>query len=384
MSASAKRLPQAGGELAARLREMIADAGPISVADYMSHCLYDPEDGYYRVREPIGRGGDFITSPEISQIFGELIGLWAVENWRSMGSPASLRLIELGPGRGTLMADALRAGALVPDFIDALDVHLIEASERLQMEQKRRLDESGAALSWHQNLETVPDGPAIIIANEFFDALPIRQFEWRHGAWYERCVGLDDAGGFAFCCPDPLDAASKMIPAHLQVGTRDGAVFEVRPGCRPITQEMGRRAAGDELAALIFDYGHIASAHGETLQAVHRHTSVDPLSTPGQTDLTAHVDFEDLARLAAASALRVWGPLDQGALLSELGLAARCEALLLRASSDQARQISSGARRLIDPQQMGCLFKTIAVTSTNLPRPAGFSLPWPACPSEAA
>lgn len=384
MSAQAKRLPQAGGELAARLRDLIADAGPISVEDYVSHCLYDPEHGYYRVQEAIGRGGDFITSPEISQIFGELIGLWAIETWQSMGAPASLRLIELGPGRGTLMADALRAGALAPSFLDALDVHLVEASERLRMEQKQRLDECGVALSWHQDLETVPKGPAIIIANEFFDALPIRQLEFRQGAWHERCVGLDNAGGFAFCCPDPLGTADKLIPAHLQVGARDGAVFEVRPGCQPIIQELGRRAAGDALAALIFDYGHVGSAHGETLQAVRRHTPADPLSTPGQADLTAHVDFEDLARLAAANDLSVWGPLDQGALLTKLGLAARCETLLQGASPHQAQLISSGARRLIDPQQMGRLFKTIAVTSVNLPPPAGFTMPWPASPPGVA
>ncbi len=378
---TARARPRSGpretaASLAGALRRRIEETGPIALVDYMEACLHDPGHGYYRVAEPLGSEGDFVTAPEVSQIFGELIGLWAAETWRAMGAPETFRLVELGPGRGTLMADALRASRLVPEFAAALTLHLVETSVPLRKAQEERLEGPGVRPCWHERLEDVPEGPAIVIANEFFDALAVRQFERRGTGWRERCVGIGEDGAFSFClAPRPV-RDKEILSALPRGGVRDGDIFETRPACRPLAGELARRAARFPLACLVIDYGHLESACGDTLQAVRAHSNADPLEAPGAADLTAHVDFEALARGAAAAGLRVWGPLRQAAFLLSLGLAERCEALVKAASPDQARLVESGARRLVDPAQMGALFKVIALTSQQSPAPPAFEAEW--------
>lgn len=355
--------------LTQKLKRRIAEQGPMSVAAYMEACLADPDHGYYRTRDPLGARGDFTTAPEVSQIFGELIGLWCVEVWRGMGAPSPFALVELGPGRGTLMADALRASRVVPEFGMAARLHLVETSPVLRQAQKERL--GGYKPRWHDALADVPAGPALIVANEFLDALPARQFVRRGEAWYERLVSVEK-GRLAFCLSDaPLGGVSP-IPETVRDAACDGDIAEARPAAEALVSEIGRRAGAHPLAALFVDYGHGRSAPGDTLQAVSAHGYADPLEAPGEQDLTAHVDFEALGHAARAAGLNVHGPVEQGAFLLALGLAQRCERLMKEAGPEQAQAVETGARRLVDPMQMGTLFKVMALTSPSVAAPPPF------------
>jgi NADH dehydrogenase [ubiquinone] 1 alpha subcomplex assembly factor 7 len=360
--------------LAARLAARIATDGPLSVEDYMQACLLDAGGGAYASRQPIGRQGDFITAPEISQIFGELLGLWAVAVWQSMGEPGSITIAELGPGRGTLIADALRAWRGSPRFVESVAVALVEASPVMAEAQRTTLRAAPVPLSWYASLDDVPQGPLIVLANEFIDALPIRQFIRRGPAWRERLVATDGKTGFAFTVgaavapPDPaLTKDARPAP--------EGAIVETRPGAERLLAELRRRAAAAPLAALLIDYGHTEQGFGDTLQAVRSHRFADPLTAPGQADLSAHVDFAALKASAEELGLRAYGPLPQGEFLLKLGLGERRERLLEGASSAQAAAIGSGAARLVDPAQMGVLFKALALTSAGLAPPPPFAFP---------
>jgi NADH dehydrogenase [ubiquinone] 1 alpha subcomplex assembly factor 7 len=349
--------------LAERLRDRIAREGPISVEAYMQACLADTHAGYYATRQPIGRDGDFVTAPEISQIFGELIGLWAAAVWQSMGTPRRVVIAELGPGRGTLMADALRAWHSVPGLLDAVSIALVETSPSLRAIQKKRLADAGVPVTWHARFEELPQGPLIVIANEFLDALPIRQLVRRDGAWRERCVGLDARGRFIF-----VEGAK----ADHDQDAHEGAIFEARPAVHSLVTQFAARAAQAPVAALFIDYGHDTSSFGDTLQAVRRHKYADPLAAPGEADLTAHVDFAAVTRAAKAAGLVVYGPMPQGEFLLRLGLEARRGRLLQNATNAQAEAILTGTARLVDPRQMGLLFKALAVTDTGLAPPPPF------------
>lgn len=357
------------------LKRRIAETGPITIAEFMETCLADPEFGYYQGRDPLGRDGDFVTAPEISQIFGELIGLWCVEVWRGMGQPADLRLIELGPGRGTLMADALRAARLVPAFLDAAELHLVETSPVLKRRQAETLKDVLPAPHWHDALSDVPAGPAILVANEFLDALPVRQFVHRADRWHERCIGMDRTGALTFCTGTGALQDTGLIPPPLRAGAPEDTIVEVRPAATALLEELGRRGAQHGLAALIIDYGHTKHALGETLQAVRRHRYADPLADIGTADLTAHVDFATLADVARSVGLRVWGPTTQSEFLLRLGLAQRCEQLVAGADTAKARTVSAAATRLVEHGQMGDLFKVVALTSAELPPPPPFEGP---------
>jgi NADH dehydrogenase [ubiquinone] 1 alpha subcomplex assembly factor 7 len=357
--------------LEAKIRRIIAVDGPMSVAAFMQLCLGDPVHGYYMTRDPLGRGGDFITAPEISQMFGELIGLWAAAVWQAMGAPARLALAELGPGRGTLMADALRAARVVPAFVAALGVHLVETSPVLRRLQQERLAGLGVPVAWHGDIADVPDGPLIVIANEFFDALPVHQAVKAADGWHERMVGVD-AGALAFALhPDPIPGFAAIVPGRL-AGASAGAVYEWRSG--DVTAEIARRVAGHGGAALALDYGHRESALGETLQAVGRHRFADPLASPGEVDLTAHVDFAALARTAEGAGARVHGPVAQGEFLRRLGIEARAAALRATASAAQAADIDAALARLAGAERdaMGELFKAIAFADSRLGALPGF------------
>jgi len=356
--------------LADLLRRRIADAGPLGIADFMAEALGHPDHGYYATRDPLGAAGDFITAPEVSQMFGELIGLWCAEVWRTALAPRPVALVELGPGRGTLMADALRAARMLPDFAEALTVHLVETSPVLRSAQERTL--AAHQVQWHRSLETVPDGPALLIANEFFDALPVRQFELAAGGWHERMVGLAP-GGARFCVVLAPDAAPDApVPREIHEAAQPGDVAETCPAGLSIAGQLARRVARHGGAALIIDYGHAASAPGDTLQAVRGHKRCDPLDVPGEADLTAHVDFAALAREAARRGAATYGPVPQGLFLARLGIAERAERLRRSATPEQARDIASALHRLIAQEEMGTLFKVLAITPADMPAPPGF------------
>jgi NADH dehydrogenase [ubiquinone] 1 alpha subcomplex assembly factor 7 len=361
----------ATGPLAARLKERIAREGPLSVADYMQTCLADPSAGYYISRQPIGKEGDFVTSPEVSQIFGELLGLWSVAVWQSMGEPPSVIVAELGPGRGTWTADALRAWRSVPKFLKSVTFALVETSPVLRDAQQAMLRGAPVPLQWCDRIEDAPSGPLILIANEFIDALPVRQLVRRNGVWRERRVTIGRNGAFAFTEAEAIQD-DELASAALGIDAPDGAILETRPAVKALLSALATRAGETPLAALIVDYGHDETSVGDTLQAVHRHRFADPLATPGEVDLTAHVDFAALKETAQALGLTTHGPMAQGAFLLKLGLEARRDRLLAQARPDQKEAILSGAARLADPRAMGLLFKVLALTSNGLAPPPPF------------
>jgi len=357
--------------LARRLAERIRRDGALSIADYMSEALGDPDFGYYRKRDPFGAAGDFVTSPEISQIFGELIGLWCAASWEQMGRPDPVILAELGPGRGTLMADALRAIAVAADFRRALRLHLVETSPMLRQAQATRL--AAADPTWHDSIATLPAGPLILVANEFLDALPLHQFVRDPSGWRERRVGLDEDGELAFISNAPdATAMTALIPQALR-DAAVGDIFETRPAAASLARALGTALGIHPGIALFIDYGHEASACGDTLQAVRRHRPEPVLAAPGETDLTAHVDFAAFADAAATAGARVWGPVPQGAFLAALGIAERAEQLLRHATAAQIAALESACRRLLDPGEMGTLFKVLALAHPSLSAPAGFA-----------
>jgi len=351
--------------LARKLAERIRAAGPLTVADYMKAALFDPDSGYYATRDPLGVAGDFVTAPEISQIFGELIGLWCVDTWRKMGSPRPVVVAELGPGRGTLMKDALRAARVVPEFGAAAALHLVEASPVLRAAQMKALSAHGPV--WHGGAEELPSGPILLIANEFLDALPIRQFVRVEDGWRERQVTLAETGdGFSFALGSMSAAIDVPDEAPL------GAVREISEGASRLGAWLGARLTRDGGASLFIDYGYVNGGYGDTLQSLGRHRRHEVLEEPGTADLTAHVDFAAFGRAAAGAGARVSGPVAQARFLSRLGIAERAERLLGAASETQAGSIATGYRRLLDPAAMGSLFKALALSDPVLPALAGF------------
>jgi SAM-dependent MidA family methyltransferase len=349
------------------LKRIIALEGPLTVERYMALCLGHPAHGYYMTRDPFGTDGDFTTAPEVSQMFGELIGLWAAEVWRLMGAPRPFRLIELGPGRGTLMSDLLRAARIVPGLLEAADIHLVETSPALKARQQEKLSSAPVPVTWHAALSEVQAGPAIVVANEFFDALPIRQYVRTEGGWCERLVGLGEDEGLSFGLAAEADA---RLPHMGNIGD----VLEWAGVALDIVQDLAARLVGQGGAALLIDYGHSASAFGDTLQAVKRHAFSDPLSEPGEADLTVHVDFARLTEAARSWGAAVHGSIPQSDFLRALGIEARAKALQANATADQAADVESALHRLTDaaPAGMGSLFKVIAISHPNLTGLPGF------------
>jgi NADH dehydrogenase [ubiquinone] 1 alpha subcomplex assembly factor 7 len=364
-------MPDARTPLEAEIRRLIGIAGPMPIAEYMRLCLAHPQYGYYLTHEPIGAAGDFITAPEISQMFGELIGLWAAAVWKQMGAPEDVRVIELGPGRGTLIVDAVRAAKTVKDFHAAMVLHLVEISPRLRQRQEARLDAVGAPAMWHPALADVPAGPTIIIANEFVDALPVHQAVKRADGWHERVVDIGPDDKFALAeARDPLPHFDATLPRALR-SAPEGSIYEWRHDT--VSIEIGRRVR-DEGAALIIDYGHVRQGLGETLQAVAGHAFTDPLAAPGEADLTAHVDFAALAQTAEIIGARIHGPVSQGDFLRRLGIDKRAAILKAGVASDKAGAIDGAAARLTagGPKGMGELFKALAIADPKLGPLPGF------------
>jgi NADH dehydrogenase [ubiquinone] 1 alpha subcomplex assembly factor 7 len=358
-----------------RIVRRIAEQGPLSVAEYMALCLADPGDGYYTRdepgRDPFGAKGDFVTAPEVSQMFGELLGLWCADAWtRVLDSPKPVELVELGPGRGTLMADALRAAQAAPGFLEAARINLVEISPSLKRKQRAAL--AGRDVRWHDSLDTVPEGPLLLVANEFFDALPLRQFAVTEQGAVERMVGLDESGAeLRFGLAPGASPWAKLLPPALANAPK-GSVVELSPASLALVQAIARRIATRGGAALILDYGPAASAPGDTLQAVRRHRKVGALDEPGEADLTAHVDFAALAAAAEAAGARAFGPVPQGEFLKRLGIERRAQRLSAGADPRRRRDIAAALKRLLAPGEMGTLFKALALAPRDKGTPAGF------------
>ena len=355
--------------MAARIARRIRREGPLSIAAFMAIALHDREGGYYARRDPLGGDGDFITAPEISQIFGELIGLWCADLWRHLGEPDPVVLVELGPGSGALLGDLLRAAATLPKFRRALDLYLVEASPVLRARQQRRLGDIGARFI--ESIDALPQGPLLLVANEFLDALPIRQLVRGRAEWAERVVTLDCEGRLVFADGPENPALSLLVPAALRARP-SGTIVEICPAAAAFAATLGERLAARPGAALFVDYGYFPSAPGPTLAALRRHAAAALLDDPGGADLSAHVDFAAFAAAARAAGAIVHGPVAQGRFLAALGAEARLAALSARAEPAQRARLASSLERLIDPAQMGTLFKALALTSRGLPAPAGF------------
>jgi NADH dehydrogenase [ubiquinone] 1 alpha subcomplex assembly factor 7 len=342
-----------------RLRAQISAGGPISVAQYMTACLHDPDFGYYATRPAIGADGDFLTAPMVSQMFGELLGVWAASAWELMGRPDEVRLIEMGPGDGTLMGDILKAARHAPGFLDAADIWLVETSAPLRALQAERL---GEIVRWASHLAEVPHGaPTILIANELLDCLPARQFVRTPIGWAEQVVGLDAAGDLTFGLADT--PAAGLLPEAAV-----GQVFEQSAAQASLGAELGRRIAADMGCALLIDYGRAEVGFGDTLQALRRHEKVEPLACPGEADLTVHADFPAVMGAARAEGVEAQ-ILTQTQFLARLGIGERAEALV-RGAPERSAVIGRQLTRLIAADQMGELFKVCAVHTPDWTPPA--------------
>ncbi|HEX2760222.1 MAG TPA: SAM-dependent methyltransferase, partial [Rhizomicrobium sp.] len=327
----------------------------------------DAEGGYYATRDPFGRGGDFITAPEISQMFGEMLGLWCGQVWVDQGCPKNTRLVEMGPGRGTLMADALRALKRVPGFLDEVELVMVEASPTLRDIQRERLKDSGATIRWSAHFES-HDSPLLLLANEFFDALPVRQYVKTARGWCERMVIVKD-GTLAFALAPQVTPAA-AIPAS-RAGAPDGGVYETAPAAISLAEEISRLIASHGGAALLIDYGYADAGFGETLQAVRDHRFAPILSDPGASDLSAHVDFAALAEAAHHGGARVFGPRPQGAFLDGLGIGVRARRLI-QSHPSETENLTKAVARLTAPDQMGNLFQAMALLPPSASPPPGF------------
>ncbi|MDV4145927.1 class I SAM-dependent methyltransferase [Shimia sp. FJ5] len=349
-------------DLEAHLAARIRAGGPLRVSEFMAEALLNPTHGYYTTRDPLGAAGDFTTAPEISQMFGEMIGLCLAQSWLDQGHPARFALAELGPGRGTLMADILRATRAVPGFTEAATLHLVEASPPLRAAQRATL---GEEVTWHDSIDTLPEDRALfLVANEFFDALPIRQFLRSGPGWRERLVGLEDES-LRFGLGDLL---AQPALHHRLADTQEGDLVEICPQAAPIMAAIGTRIEAQGGVGIVIDYGDWRSL-GDTLQAMRAHEKVAPLEAPGTADLTAHVDFEALANATPSAHSRLT---PQGVFLERLGITARAQALAKGLSGAALESHIAAHRRLTHPEEMGNLFKTLAVYPTDATPPPGF------------
>jgi SAM-dependent MidA family methyltransferase len=345
--------------LGEKIAGLIRAAGPISVADYMAICLFDPEDGYYTTREPFGAKGDFVTAPEVSQMFGELVAVWLVQAWQANGKPLPATIAEIGPGRGTLMKDIVRTiSRIAPDLAAGADFALVETSPRLAAVQQETLRGSGPAFTWHAVLDTLPESPLFIVGNEIFDALPFRQFVKYDRKWLERAIGLDNDDAFQFgigtvsLAPVSLPAEAKNAP--------DGSIFEIAPAREALMSEVASRIAAHGGAGLFFDYGHLGPGLGDTFQAVRVHKSEGVFDNPGEADLTSHVDFAALAGVARAQGLASHMTTQAGFLIG-MGLLERAGRLGQQGDDAARAKIAADAERLAGSDQMGELFKVLAI-----------------------
>lgn len=339
-------------ELETLIKSHIHLNGPMSVETYWNFCLAHPQFGYYITRDPLGQAGDFTTAPEISQLFGEMIGIWAAEQWNRLGQPHHIHLVEIGPGRGTLMSDLLRIARLIPDFLKSLSIHLIETSPALRNRQKEKL--AGYDVSWHDTIETIPqNAPVILIGNEFLDALPIQQFAFKDGQWFERMIGIGERNKLVF------GLSATPVPLNLPQA-KEQDVVEISAVREAFTHKLCERIKSQGGAALLIDYGHDVSAMGDTLQAVRSHAYCDLLKDCGEADITSHVDFGRLKSIAEKLGCRT-SLQGQGSFLKTTGIELRAEQILKSATEKQKDDIRAGLNRLVDDKQMGTLFRVMEI-----------------------
>ena len=353
------------------LERRVRRVGPMTVAEFMAEALHHRQSGYYATGDPLGPGGDFVTAPEVSQMFGELLGLWMVSAWTSQGSPPDAVLVELGPGRGTLMADAARAIAAAGAGVLVRTPHLVETSPVLRRSQAERLAHLEPV--WHRDLSDMPDGPWFVIANEFLDALPIHQLVLRDGDWREVLVSArPDGDGLCWAMDRAPSTLTGVLPEPLRRSREDGLIAEICPAAEHLVSDVAARISACGGAGLFVDYGAMRNARGATLQAVCGHRPVDPLEAPGRADLSSHVDFARLRERAAAAGCVMHGPVDQGRFLVELGIRERAAALGRGGDADRRIRVERDMARLIDPGQMGTLFKAAAILPRDQDMPPGF------------
>lgn len=362
--------------LAEKISKIIKNKGPISLYKFIEMALMDEDYGYYKSRNPFGSSGDFITAPEVSQMFGELIAAWLITAWQEIGSPEKAALVELGPGRGTMMNDIIRVAAKVPGLLSRISIHMVEESEALRDIQKRTLEKSGRGveINWHRSFSEIPDVPIILIANEFFDALPIHQFVYTSNGWRERMVTENKKGELEFCLSQEKTPACKMISKEFLI-SEQGAVFEFSPAAKDIIKEISLHIKTYGGSALIIDYGYFFNEFKDSLQAVKNHKFHKVLSDPGQADITTHVNFEMLAETAQEEGIYAFGDTTQGEFLLAMGIELRATMLAHNAKQKKREMIISEIKRLISPQEMGTLFKCLALTDKAEPTPYGFNKP---------
>ncbi len=364
-------LPNSETSLERRLKRLIAASGPIDLATYMSLCLTDPEHGYYTKQRSIGAAGDFTTAPEISQLFGELLAVWMLTVWQQSGGPTPFHLVELGPGRGTLMQDMARTIQSQPDAFAALTIHLVEISPTLRDQQAERLKDLDCPVTWHDSIDSLPDAPIFLLANEVFDCLPIHQWVRKGHKWHERVVGLDDNGNLAF----GLGPVRALTPQELDETAEEGAILEQSPASTAIMTTLASKLACHGGAGLFIDYGYATPGYGDTFQAMRNHAYADPLARPGEQDLTAHVNFAALAKAAASvikesdKALSVAPPMKQGDFLLAMGLLERAGQLGAGKSHTEQETIRDAVERLAAPDKMGDLFHCLAILPHGCPIP---------------
>lgn len=354
--------------LKTRLVGLIAQNGPLTIAQYMHLCLHDPEAGYYATRVRLGADGDFITAPETSQMFGEMLGLWCAQSFLDLGSPSEIALIEAGPGSGAMAVDLWRASKALPGFRAAIRLYLIEPSAMFREAQKQALGRVGAEAIWISDLSEVPPGPTLLLGNEVLDCLPIRQFVRTESDWRERLVGVKNETLVFGLAPEPTPET--LIPEALRAA-EFGSVAETSPTLAGYVARVAERLNANSGRALFIDYGAAEITGGDTFQAVRAHKSADPLEEPGAADLTAHVDFTEVSRIAKDAGLSVAGPVPQGAFLLALGIETRAQALH-SARPENASVIARQLQRLVGADQMGGLFQAICLSSVGLPAPAGY------------
>ncbi|MEC8621683.1 MAG: SAM-dependent methyltransferase [Pseudomonadota bacterium] len=361
--------------LEAYIKRLIKKMGPIPVSQYMALALGHPKHGYYHKQNPLGANGDFITSPEISQVFGEICGMYLASMWQQIGRPSQTRLVELGPGRGTLISDILRAASFVPNFLQSLSIHLVETSRALRTQQENLLKKKFREIdvNWHLRFDQIPEGPVLLVANEFFDALPAEQFVKAPTGWNQRCVGLSKREELTFS-ERQLDQNFEFnIPLSVGETAKIGDIYEICFPAHQIIEELSKRIGENGIGALVIDYGHIQAGLGDTLQAVSSHQYVDPLISPGDSDLTTHVDFSALHRIADLESTRVSGPINQGSFLESMGIVERTEILARNIPPNLLKDFVTATKRLTEPKGMGSLFKVMVLTNSQQPAPPGFS-----------